>query len=428
MHLTPGETEAANARPPSQPLSTVAFGLYLFSLIALALPITLPIGVGLQLSTLACLGSAAVWVLDLMLQRGRGFRLTPLTVAAGVLFLVLAGLQIAAGASLAALGGLFYMLLLLELTRFFAIQGRLSTMLLAWATAATFVVLAGLAGFGFALLGHGSALITRHGEFPYFGNFQRVLSTFSNPSALVGYLLIGIVLAFYGLPRQRWARWTSGVCGMLCCILALSKLTLFIVFGLFFTTGKRALAGFGALALVLGVVLPLGVFSKTPFDSGTRFLFPGIFPERAQAVSVGGLTGIWTPTNYAVCKSVAFEIWRSHPWTGVGLQNYRDAAAEMVKAGRAPFGVLGFAPHSTYLGLAAESGVVGILALLAAIVVSMRTLRRNRSTENSALRGALMTAGLVWLAVAVHSDILRFPSLWFYLGLVAALPEVSDPA
>jgi O-antigen ligase len=144
----------------------------------------------------------------------------------------------------------------------------------------------------------------------------------------------------------------------------------------------------------------------------------------ALSVAIVGHSGPWagrlsfaSPAR-STLASVAFGMWRSHLWTGVGPGRavfiWSDAQHQLFFDRYA---------HDEYLQLAVEQGVVGLAGFAALAAGIVATVRRRRpaggglDTDLAALRAGAI-AGLA--AVAVHS---AFDFLWHVpaIPLFAAL-------
>jgi O-antigen ligase len=127
----------------------------------------------------------------------------------------------------------------------------------------------------------------------------------------------------------------------------------------------------------------------------------------------------------------AIQIWRTRPWTGVGIEQYPTAAAAMPTvyvngANSEPN------PHSSFLAMLAETGVVGFAAILGAAVAIaglIRAMNRRRWTHADALLAAcVLGAGVAYLLFSVSLSMLHYePSSELFailLGMAAARVDV----
>jgi len=117
----------------------------------------------------------------------------------------------------------------------------------------------------------------------------------------------------------------------------------------------------------------------------------------------------WT---HALIWRDALALWRAHPLLGCGLGRFHlefPAFASDALRARWPEGrvIVNFA-HNEYLQTLAETGPLGLAALLAAPVVAWLALRRDGSEEGSGDRGAAVAGALALFAAAFVSPDMRF--------------------
>ena len=134
-------------------------------------------------------------------------------------------------------------------------------------------------------------------------------------------------------------------------------------------------------------------------------------------------------TRFAVYHE-AWAIFRSNPLFGVGVNNYTRAALDLptqfVDEAAVPY------PHSSYLGLLAEQGIVGFIPFVLLTLVVWRLLRwfrRHAATRaDRALAGAAVGAALAYVVMSLGLAMLPYgpSSIVFalFLGLVVARTEV----
>ncbi len=225
------------------------------------------------------------------------------------------------------------------------------------------------------------------------------------------------------------------------------------------TKGRRILFGVAAAVAVAGVVLSLsrGGFIALPvafavwaaFGGRMRFRILGMLamagavaiavfllaapPEERDRVfeTEGGGSGrsdLW---------NIAGRLWQDAPIQGIGLGNFPELAPlklqEATQIERSDLILEGIHAHSTYLGILAETGVVGF-AFFAAIVVAalMASARaavlfeRAGNVKGETLARALF-AGTVGLLVAAAFIYIQFQRpLWILLGMSLALYGIAQ--
>lgn len=127
----------------------------------------------------------------------------------------------------------------------------------------------------------------------------------------------------------------------------------------------------------------------------------------------------------------AWVMFTDHPLLGVGLNNFSSLYQEYTKdLGLAP-SAQNRSPHNLYLEVAAETGVIGLLAFLAIIVFAFRSLFRARRQfiqagmqdyVNMTTGFIIAFTGYLLSAVFVHAAYPRY----FYLlvGIAFALPNL----
>ncbi|MFA7504334.1 MAG: O-antigen ligase family protein [Burkholderiaceae bacterium] len=153
----------------------------------------------------------------------------------------------------------------------------------------------------------------------------------------------------------------------------------------------------------------------------------------------------YTPGHVIAGDSVAerLEMWRAslvmadaHPWIGIGPGRFNEGLGEMIAAGEAPASLSTQGhPHSEYLEALATGGVVGLIALLAALlgplVHFIMVLRRGepgRSASRAcALAGALVVGATIIFCATDPFFYIHFSTLYYALS-VALLAGFADAA
>jgi putative inorganic carbon (HCO3(-)) transporter len=121
-----------------------------------------------------------------------------------------------------------------------------------------------------------------------------------------------------------------------------------------------------------------------------------------------------------------------HPVTGVGLSNYSYHYQEYARRLRLEKRLAARTPHSLYLEVLAESGVVGFAAFALLIGAAFRALRqacrrmRDAGAQGNADMGEALTAGLFGYLVAALFLHGAYPSyLWLLVGIAFAFRQVA---
>jgi O-antigen ligase len=234
--------------------------------------------------------------------------------------------------------------------------------------------------------------------------------------------LLCIPVAFYLIGgRQRpWERWFCRGC------LALT------ILGLTAAASRGALLGLGAalvyacvvsrrrgrmLKLAFGVLLPLLLLS--PSSPLPRLLSP----DRSDQESSDTRLALWR---------AGLRMVEAHPVTGVGLGNFKWVVSRYDAPGES----LGNVAHNTYVEVAAELGIPGLVLWLGLLASTFRALtrirRRTRDVPAADLvhRAALgLQAGMVAFLVATFFVSATQQKLfWLAVFLTMCLPALAREA
>jgi len=298
-----------------------------------------------------------------------------------------------------------------------------------------------LAGVAQSLLGVYQFLARSGPEFfVVLGRFVRAYGTFEQPNPYAGYLgLVAPLALALGLPllrrsersaRSDWLYWlaagslviTATAIGMSWSRGAWIAFAAAVV-AVIVANSRRAamaLASLVAVIALMGAAGGLGVVPDSITHRLTGFL-PSAGIRDVRSVEV-------TDANYASLERLAFwqaalDMWRDHPWLGVGLGNYAAAytAYSLPKWRMA----LGHA-HNYYLNIACETGLVGLLAYLflwaAAFVQVGQAIRKSGDLFARCL--AVGALGML-VHVSVHNtvDSLWVHGMYIHVAIVVGLVQ-----
>ena len=258
--------------------------------------------------------------------------------------------------------------------------------------------------------------------------FYRAYGTFEQPNPYAGYLALtaslaiglavvlptyqrllvgGTALAMVASLGMSWSRgaWMGFGAAVLIMVVALPRKT---AWGLLLV----AVLVVGSLGLTVTGVLPASVAGRlTSFAQDVRF-------EDVRGVGINDV-------NYAVIERLAhwqaaLEMFRHNLWTGVGLGGYEPAYGDYALINW-PI-ALGHA-HNIYLNLAAETGVIGLIAyLLLWAAVFWQTWRATRRARGL-LRGIAIGLLGTWTHLSVHHllDNLYVNNVHLHIGVMLGL-------
>jgi O-antigen ligase len=265
------------------------------------------------------------------------------------------------------------------------------------------------------------------------GDFLRAYGTFGQPNPFAGYLATIVPLAVALLVGGRAAApgWLRALALLGCAVLgaailsSLSRgtwlslaLALLVMLLVWEARTRRLLLPALLLAVALVALVAVGALPPVLTERlGVIVSYFGVFDVRTVEV---------TPENFAVVERMAhwqagWYMFLDHPILGVGAGNYAAAYSTYFLPGWPD--PLGHA-HNYYLNTAAETGLVGLAALLwllgAAYRVVLRGLRRApRPLERAALAGVL--GSLVTFTAYNAFDNLLVHGVTMQLGLLFAL-------
>jgi O-antigen ligase len=177
-----------------------------------------------------------------------------------------------------------------------------------------------------------------------------------------------------------------------------------------------------------GVLLLIGSFSMI---CALTFVLPNSFWKRAESIvpaiqrqqeTFGTRVRLWR---------VALRMITDHPVVGIGPGNFVAAYPRYARGGEQLLQMLN--PHNTYVGLAAENGLIGLSLFLAMIFIALletrRGVRAGRAVARSDLEIQTIAAGvslLAYLLSGLAGDAQSMKSLWMFFGLAVATGRMAE--
>jgi putative inorganic carbon (HCO3(-)) transporter len=276
-------------------------------------------------------------------------------------------------------------------------------------------------------------------EFVLFGRFMRAYGTFEQPNPYAGYLgltlplAVGLVVAAHATVGQQvrgwWLVWAAGTGALMLIAIVMSWSR-----GAWLGVAAAALAMFAAAAARRGRVVLLGALFAFiviyALSAGGLSLAPSSVVQRfadfLPYLGVADVRGVEvTDANFAVLERMAhwqsaLEMWKDHPWLGVGIGNYEPVYAQYALP---LWGLpLGHA-HNYYLNVAAEAGFLGLIAYLflwgAALLAIWRTTRRATGWHWGVALGVLGV--LVHLSVHNFFDNLYVHGMYLHVAILLGM-------
>jgi O-antigen ligase len=165
-----------------------------------------------------------------------------------------------------------------------------------------------------------------------------------------------------------------------------------LVGSLFFLRDRRARSG-ALLTLLLAVVI------------GQYFIVP-----RLDSFTGGALTARFASTDLTNRDRIVradLQIWREHPWLGVGPGMASDHRETYFRAASA---------HTEFSRLLSEHGLLGFAALITLVMMSWRTVQRASPGRERATSAALVS----WSFLFMLNVGMRLVAPGFLIGAAAA--------
>ncbi len=301
----------------------------------------------------------------------------------------------------------------------------------------------------FVFLGTG-ALAALHGiyqfllqagpeEFVLFGRFLRAYGAFEQPNPYAGYLgltlplAVGLVVAAMVTVgkrvRGRWLAWAAGTGALMLIAIVMSwsrgawlgvAAAAVAIFAAVVARSGRVVLLAALFAFIMIYALSAGGLSLTPASVVQRFadFLPYIGVVDVRGVEVND-------ANFAVLERMAhwqsaLEMWKDHPWLGVGIGNYEPVYAQYaLPLWALPLGHA----HNYYLNVAAEAGFLGLAAYLllwgAALLIVWRMTRRATGWYWGLALGVL--GALVHLSVHNFFDNLYVHGMYLHVAILLGI-------
>ena len=293
------------------------------------------------------------------------------------------------------------------------------------------------------------------------GLFMRAYGTFQQPNPFGGYLGLiaplacALWLTSFSISKRSvgWiSKPASGIWQLATNTSIYAAVMVLLVLTILMTWSRGAILGFVAAFVVINVqrsrraaivflfivllLIGLGALQMLPEAVTQRFLdfLPFLSIPDVNAVEVN-------PTNFAIVQrlahwTAAWKMFEEHPWSGIGIGNY--GVVYPVHAPPAWPNSMGHA-HNYYLNIAAEAGLVGLVAYLGLwIIIFWRTWRATYRLSGYAPSGvgfqpASVALGVlgVLVALSVHNfvDNLYVHGMYLHiailLGCLAALSQAQ---
>jgi len=295
-------------------------------------------------------------------------------------------------------------------------------------------------------------LVKEYAAFPYLGNIYRAYSTFGVNSKFVSsYLTISLPISLALLLNSK-----AGKKRIFYCVI----LILFMCV-LFFTFSRGwlglAVAAYLVLArfqkpewyyryskvLIAIFIVLFGLFiflisrwqfvdfqiKKITVENTTNITPGRAFTDNSDELEKVSAEIGYIDTTYYRLKKVAIEMILDHPLIGVGLGGFNNEIRRYKKEGKLPDIFPAMDPHCMFLGKAAQTGLVGLIAL---IILWSKAIRKAlnmsfvaRDNYYQIISWAMFSSLVGFVIQSIDMDIMNFRFLWFLFALVFIIERME---
>jgi O-antigen ligase len=241
-----------------------------------------------------------------------------------------------------------------------------------------------------------------------YASFDRVTSVFKDPSIYGRHLVLAIVLLLL-------AAWLGKVRGLVA-----AALIALIFAGLYYSYSQSSMAVLFAVALAMALFLGdrrsriVLAVAAVVFFVGAGTFAGAVAQEHSLRRATSGRSRL---------VRVTWPVIRDHPLVGVGVGSQPAASHADAKT---RLGARKDASHTTPLTVAAELGVVGVLAYLALLAAAGRALSAVVARRRALGLGLAAVFLVLFLHSLFYSGFFEDPIMWGTLGLAAA--ALAEPA
>lgn len=323
-----------------------------------------------------------------------------------------------------------------------------------WLITSALIAFLGILGVFLAyVFGINTFLVKEYASFPYLGNIYRAYSTFGvNAKFVSSYLTISFPICLALLLNSKAGKKR---------LFYYVTLILFICV-LFFTFSRGWLGLAVAIYLVLSrfqrsekyyrylkvltaiFIILFGLFicliSRWQFVDlqiekitveNTTNIKPGIaFTDNSEELDKARTEIGYIDTTYYRLKKVAIEMVMDHPLIGVGLGGFNDEIRKYKKDGKLPDIFPAMDPHCMILGKTAQTGLVGLIAL---IILWWKVIRKALNMSFAArdnyyqiISWAIFSSLVGFVIQSIDMDIMNFRFLWFLFALVFIIERLES--
>lgn len=265
---------------------------------------------------------------------------------------------------------------------------------------------------------------------PNIGDVRRIEALTMSPNMLMNMLMLPLFVSIGQYLQER--RWQ------------ILPIILFLSAAALATFSKSiVLAGVGVLLLCLSwfrippwlrtlVLMSLGLIVVLFFISSKFLLIKKDQLDRSHILAQSYATEaiLYSDEERDLYKSMhfvmnkeAYDAFLTAPYFGIGPGQFVAYINQRKAAGLYPTDKISYGPHSLYLGVLAQSGLLGFSGLLFFLFTIANKWRSLWNHTTNSQRGLMLAIGvylLIWLLDGLSMDTLHFRHFWWIAALVGA--------
>lgn len=276
---------------------------------------------------------------------------------------------------------------------------------------------------------NGSWVLASQKYFSFIGHIWRVEAFTMSPNMLMNILLLPFLVAllyYWKQPTKKKALALGLLTLAVCTTASKSIILLLVVIVLLWR--KHLNDRFRLLSRILALGL-VGIFlflTKTVTVSKSQ-PDPILLQQSYMTDHLlwsNATTELYASMHYRMNQE-AWQAFLSAPFIGIGFGDFTNWIDQRKEQGLYPKNKISYGPHSLYLGVLAESGLIGFSALcffLYTLMVSIRQKWQNATWNKDYLLYALSAYLFVWLLDGLAMDTLHFRQFWLILAALLAYP------
>ena len=303
---------------------------------------------------------------------------------------------------------------------------RLKRALSAWLIGTSFAIVIGLTTIAFFYVNQDNPFLPyltyHYGSVPV-GNYPRITATFVSASMFCNYLNVSLIIALIASVKRKFDERVSfvlivGICTASAFTFSIGLGGIFLAFaGWMYLSGsnssllRRSTMVFGAAAALFFLVI--SIFALTPYPNAKIwFRIPGTGLSLMPSARVL----VWRDAVRTFIENPINGIGLEQPVAGVTFSNTEGSQSLLSDA------------HNTFLQVAAESGTLGLAAILSIVIFIMRRWWKKHLSSVTANRLAF-GLGLAFICGFIYQGLMgsfeHARHLWVLIGMFVAADRLE---